>query len=293
VRLGLRTYAEIAEQLKRPREKAWALRELAALDRKIAKTCWDGSWFIWAIAEDGTVFGTRRAKEGRIYLNTQCWAVLSGAATPEQTTKALAAVRSHLASDYGVALCNPPFEKTSVEVMRAVLFNPGNKENGGIFSHTQSWIVLAEIAQGNGDAAYAYYRSFMASAQNDRAEIRQIEPFVHCQSTHAPSSKKYGRSRVPWLSGTASWSHFTATHYILGLRPEVDGLRIDPCIPKSWPGFTAKRVLRGKTLHIEVKNPAGVNRGVKSLTIDGVVLPGNLVPAAKLKNGARIVAELG
>jgi cellobiose phosphorylase len=293
VRLGLRTYAEIAGQLNRPKEKAWALRELTALDRKIAKICWDGSWFIWAIAEDGTVFGTRRAKEGRIYLNTQCWAILSGAATPEQTTKALAAVRSELASDYGVALCNPPFEKTSVEVMRAVLFNPGNKENGGIFSHTQSWIVLAEIAQGNGDAAYDYYRAFMPSAQNDRAEIRQIEPFVHCQSTHAPSSKKYGRSRVPWLSGTASWSHFTATHHILGLRPEVDGLRIDPCIPKSWSGFTARRALRGKTLHIEVKNPAGVNRGVKSLTIDGVAVAGNLVPVAKLKNGARIVAELG
>jgi cellobiose phosphorylase len=98
---------------------------------------------------------------------------------------------------------------------------------------------------------------------------------------------------VPWLSGTASWSHFTATHHILGLRPEVDGLRIDPCIPKAWPGFTARRVLRGKTLHIEVKNPAGVNRGVKSLMIDGVAVAGNLVPVAKLKNGARIVAELG
>jgi cellobiose phosphorylase len=177
--------------------------------------------------------------------------------------------------------------------MRAVLFNPGNKENGGIFSHTQSWIVLAEIARGNGDAAYDYYRAFMPSAQNDTAEIREIEPYVHCQSTHAPASKKYGKSRVPWLSGTASWAHYTATQHILGVRPELDGLRIDPCIPKSWPGFTMRRVFRDKTIEIEIKNPTGVSRGVKSVTVDGRVIEGTLIPATKLKKGTHVVAELG
>ena len=293
LRFGLKTYAEIATQLGKPKEAKWALAELAKLDKKIAKVCWDGGWFIWAISEDGVVFGTKKAKEGQIYVNTQVWAVLSGAATPEQTDKALAAVQQRLASDYGVALCNPPFDKTPVKVMRAVLFNPGNKENGGIFSHTQSWVVLAEIARGNGDAAYRYYRSFMPSAQNDQAEVREIEPYVHCQSTHAPASKKYGKSRVPWLSGTASWSHYTATQYILGIRPELGGLRIDPCIPTTWPSFTAKRTFRGKALDIEVQNPSGVSRGVKSLTVDGVAIEGNLIPAAKLKKGAKIVAILG
>ena len=293
LRFGLKTYAEIATQLGKPKEAKWALAELAKLDKKIAKVCWDGGWFIWAISEDGVVFGTKKAKEGQIYVNTQVWAVLSGAATPEQTDKALAAVQQRLASDYGVALCNPPFDKTPVKVMRAVLFNPGNKENGGIFSHTQSWVVLAEIARGNGDAAYRYYRSFMPSAQNDQAEVREIEPYVHCQSTHAPASKKYGKSRVPWLSGTASWSHYTATQYILGIRPELGGLRIDPCIPTTWQGFTAKRTFRGKALDIEVQNPSGVSRGVKSLTVDGVAIEGNLIPAAKLKKGAKIVAILG
>ena len=293
LRFGLKTYAEIATQLGKPKEAKWALAELAKLDKKIAKVCWDGGWFIWAISEDGVVFGTKKAKEGQIYVNTQVWAVLSGAATPEQTDKALAAVQSRLASDYGVALCNPPFDKTPVKVMRAVLFNPGNKENGGIFSHTQSWVVLAEIARGNGDAAYRYYRSFMPSAQNDQAEVREIEPYVHCQSTHAPASKKYGKSRVPWLSGTASWSHYTATQYILGIRPELGGLRIDPCIPTTWQGFTAKRTFRGKALDIEVQNPSGVSRGVKSLTVDGVEIKANLIPAAKLKKGAKIVAILG
>jgi N,N'-diacetylchitobiose phosphorylase len=293
VRMGLEIYADIADRLARPKEAAWARAELAKLDAKIQKVCWDGDWFIWAIAEDGTVFGTKKAKEGKVYLNTQVWAILSGAATDAQMTKALAAVRKHLASDYGVALCNPPFAQTPVKVMRAVLFNPGTKENGGIFSHTQSWVVLAEIARGDGDAAYRYYRAFMPSAQNDQAEVREIEPYVHCQSTHAPASKKYGRSRVPWLSGTASWSHYTATQFILGIRPAVDGLVIDPCIPKSWTGFKVKRVFRGKTLHIEVINAPGVCRGVAKLTVDGEVVPGNLIPAAKLKDGAKIVAELG
>ena len=247
----------------------------------------------WAISEDGEVFGTRKAREGRIYLNTQCWAIISGAATPRQTKLALRAVKELLASEYGVALCNPPFARTPVKIMRAVLFNPGNKENGGIFSHTQSWAVLAEIAGGDGDQAYAYYRSFMPSAQSDRADLREIEPYVHCQSTHAPTSKKFGRSRVPWLSGTASWAHYTATQHILGIRPEVGGLRIDPCIPRSWPGFSAVRVFRGRTVNIEVRNPSGVCRGVKSLTIDGQPLEGNAVPMALLRSGARVVAVLG
>lgn len=293
VRLGLNTYADIARQFGKPKEQAWALAELARLDLRIAKTCWDGGWFIWAIAEDGTVFGTKRSREGRIYLNTQCWAVLSGAATTEQTRRALDSVKKLLATDYGVALCHPPFSRTPVKVMRAVLFNPGNKENGGIFSHTQSWIVLAEIARGDGDQAYAYYRGFMPAAQNDRADLREVEPYVHCQSTHSKASAKYGRSRVPWLSGTASWSHYTATHHILGIRPEAGGLRIDPCIPKTWPGFTVTRRLRGRTIHIEVKNPAGVCRGVATLTVDGTPVAGNLVPDALLQDGARLVATLG
>lgn len=293
VRFGLKTYAAIAAQLQRPAEQQWARDELAKLDAKIARVCWDGDWFIWAIAEDGTVFGTKNYPEGQVYLNTQVWAVLSGAASAEQTEKALDAVKNRLASPWGIALCHPPFVQTPVKVMRAVLFNPGTKENGGIFSHTQSWAVLAETARGNGDQAYAYFRAFMPAAQNDQAEVREIEPYVHCQSTHAPQSKKFGHSRVPWLSGTASWSYYTATQHILGLRPEFEGLRIDPCIPHEWPGFTAVRRYRGKKLRIEVKNPQRVSRGVASLLVDGKAIGGNLLRPGQLKDGSRIVVTLG
>jgi cellobiose phosphorylase len=292
LRLALKTYAEICISLGFDKEQAWAEAELAALDKKIAATCWDGEWFVWAIAEDGTVFGTKNYPEGQVYLNTQAWAVLSGAASKEQSARALATVRERLASDWGVAMCAPPFEKTPVKIMRAVLFNPGNKENGGIFSHTQSWAVLAELMAGDVETAWKYYRAFLPSAQNDRAEIREVEPYVHCQSTHSQFSAKFGRSRVPWLSGTASWAHFTATHYLLGIRPEPGGLRIDPCIPKDWPGFTATRKFRGLTLHLEVRNPAGKNRGVTRLELDGTPLAGTLLPSEQLREGARIVAVL-
>lgn len=292
VRLGLRVYAEVADGKGLPQESAWARAELARLDEAIQKAAWDGLWFRWAIAEDGTVFGTKDYPEGQVYLNTQAWAVLSGAATPEQARQALRTVRERLASEWGVAMCAPPFVNTPVEVMRAVLFNPGNKENGGIFSHTQSWAVLAELAAGDPDTAYRYYRSFLPAAQNDRAEIREIEPYVHCQSTHSQFSKKTGRSRVPWLSGTASWAHFTATNHILGVRPEPGGLRIDPRIPSAWPGFRMTRRFRGMRLTVEVANPQGICQGVRTLKIDGRSVAGNLAPVSMLRDGTRIECQL-
>lgn len=280
VRLGLTVYAEICGRLGLPDEHRWALAEREALDARIKTVCWDGEWFIWAIGEDGTVYGSRAFPEGQTYLNTQAWAVISGAATPVQAATCLDAVHQRLASPFGVRLCHPPFDKTPVQVMRAVLFNAGNKENGGIFSHTQSWAVLAEILLGRGDRAFEYYRAFLPSAYNDRAEVREIEPYVHCQSTQPPESPKAGAGRVPWLSGTAAWSTYVAAQWILGVRPELDGLRVDPCIPAAWDGFEATRVFRGATYRIRVRNPQHRNGGVKRLSVDGRAVSGNVVPVA-------------
>ena len=293
VRLGLDVYAGIAEKLGEPAEAAWARTELARLDEKIQRVCWDGEWFIWAIGQDGTVYGTKDFAEGQVYMNTQVWAVMSGAATPAQAKQALRTMKDRLATPYGVMLCAPPFIKADPEIMKATLFNAGIKENAGIFSHTQSWGVIAECLQGDGDQAYAYYRAFMPSAYNDRAELRQIEPYVHCQTTYSRYNINEGASRVPWLSGTASWSYYSATQWLLGIRPELEGLRIDPCIPKSWPGFKMTRNFRGRKLKIEVRNPAGVCGGVKTLTVDGRVIAGNLLPVDRLKDGTKIIATLG
>ena len=201
-------------------------------------------------------------------------------------------MKEKLATKYGVAICNPPFAKTPVKVMRAVLFNPSNKENGGIFSHTQSWAVIAEVLRGNGDQAYEYYRAFMPAAQNDKAEIREIEPFAHCQSTHGMHSKKFGASRIPWLSGTVSWSYYTATQWILGIRPELDGLRIDPCIPSKWKGFTVKRSLPRQDAEHHGEEPGKKQKGITKLLLNGKEIQGNLIPVDQITDGMQVEAIL-
>jgi N,N'-diacetylchitobiose phosphorylase len=293
LRLGLTVYAGIAERLGRPHEAAWALDQRKALDASIQACAWDEDRFIWAIGEDGTVYGGRDAAEGAVYLNTQVWSVISGAAMPEQAERCMQTVHEQLATPYGLMLCAPPFITTPVDVMRAVVFNPGVKENAGIFNHTQGWGVIAECLLGHGDRAYEIYRASMPAAYNDRAEIRQIEPYVQGQTTYSTYSPRAGNARTPWLTGAAAWAYFSATQYILGLRPEIDGLRIDPCIPSAWDRFTVTRRFRGKTIEIEVANPYGICGGVKALTLNGEALPDNLVPADRLDVYNRVEVVLG
>jgi cellobiose phosphorylase len=288
--LGLDVYAEIAEMLGKPEEVAWACDQRAIMVSNIQKHCWDGEWFIWAIGDDGTVYGTKDYEEGQVYFNTQVWSVISGVATPEQAQMAMETVNKHLATPYGLMLSAPPFVKTPIDVMRAVLFNNGIKENAGIFNHTQGWGVMAECLLGNGDRAYEYYRAFMPAAYNDRAEIRQIEPYVQGQTTYSTFAPRAGNTRTSWLSGAVPWAYYSATQYILGIRPEIGGLRIDPCIPRDWEGFKATRQFRGKTIEIEVKNPGGVCKGVKSLVLNGEQLLDNLIPVGKL--GEKNVVEV-
>ena len=293
VRLGLTIYAEIAKRLESLEDTAWALAKREELDARIQACAWDGDWFIWAIGDDGTVYGTKEYQEGQIYLNTQVWSVISGAAKDEQALRCMQTVQEHLATPYGLMLCAPPFVKTPIDVMRAVVFNPGVKENAGIFNHTQGWGVMAECMLGNGDRAYEYCRASMPAAYNDRAEIRQIEPYVQGQTTYSTESPRPGNTRTSWLTGAAAWSYFSATHYILGLRPEIDGLRIDPCIPSKWKGFKVKRRFRGRMIRIEVKNPEGVCHGVKTLTLNGEGLTDNLIPADKLDDQNYVDVVLG
>ncbi len=289
---SLSVYRGICERLGLAEEAQWAASQRESMEKAIQKVCWDGEWFIWATGKDGTRFGTKEMAEGKIYLNTQVWAVISGVATDAQAKSALAATKRELATPYGLMLSAPPFEKTPRHIMDGVVYNKGIKENAGIFNHPQAWAVMAECLRGNGDQAYEYYRAYMPSAYNTRAELREIEPYVHSQTTYASVNPHAGKSRVPWLTGTASWSLFVAVQSILGIVPELDGLRIDPCIPRSWPGFQVERVFRGKRLNISVENPSGLSNGVQSLKVDGKVISGNLLPLSLLRDGLRVQAVL-
>lgn len=293
LRLGLTVYSAVALKLGKKDESDWALRQRDILDAAIQKIAWDGKWFIWAIGEDGTVYGTKDSAEGQLYLNTQVWSVISGAATPDQAKQAMETVRDKLATPYGLMLCSPPFKKTSQKIMSAVVYNAGIKENAGIFNHTQGWGVMAECLLGNGDRAWEFYRAAMPAAYNDCAEVRQLEPYVQGQTTYSTFSPRAGNARTSWLTGAAAWAYYSAVQHILGLRPAVDALVIDPCIPSAWTGFSASRRFRGKQIQIEVKNPGHVCCGVKSLVLNGEKLEGNAVPVAKLKDTNAVEVILG
>nr|MDA3873973.1 N,N'-diacetylchitobiose phosphorylase [Kiritimatiellia bacterium] len=255
---------------------------------------WDGEWFIRAITESGEVFGSKHSPEGQIFLNSQSWAILSGAASEEQAECAMDQVEKRLESDYGLALHDSCFVNTDCDLMNAVLYLKGVKENGGIFQHTQSWAVMADCKLGKGARAYRHHRAYMPAAQNDRAEIRELEPYVYAQWTHTPESPKYGRSRLPWLSGTASWSYFSAIQSILGLRPEANGLRIDPCIPPEWTSFSMTRTFRGKRILISVENPEGIERGVCCLRLaDGTEIEGSLLPLDQVREDVEVTVCMG
>lgn len=293
LRLALSVFRGVAERLAKADDQVWAEQHLQVLDAALQAHAWDGQWFLRAFPEDGSVFGSATSDEGQIFLNPQSWAVLSGAATPEQAESAMDHVDRLLATEYGCVLHASPYRHIGREVMHGVVYLPGTKENAAVFQHTQAWAVMADCMLGHGDRAYRNLCAYLPAAQNERAEQRQVEPYVFAQWTHAAPSPHAGRSRVPWLSGTAAWTYFAATHYVLGIRPELDGLRLDPCIPSTWKGFTAERLFRGKRLRIVVENPDGVQRGVRKLRLDdGTVIIGNLLPADRLRDGMELTVVM-
>ena len=293
LRYALSVYLEITQLLSELVEAKWAAAELSKLDRRLEEDAWDGEWYLRAYRADGFKFGSQESAEGKIFLNPQSWAVLSGHANPERAALAMQSAGERLATEYGLMICDPPYIETDFHVMRAALFNAGLKENGAIFTHTQGWAVMAEAMLGHGDRAYKYFRNYLPAAYNSRAEVREIEPYVYCQFTHSKYSPRFGASRVPWLSGSATWSFCAATQFILGIQPEYGGLTIDPCIPSAWNGFKVTRVFRGKLVSIEVSNPSGVQKGVKKLTLNGKELTGSFIPAEALLAENQVEVQMG
>lgn len=292
LRYALSVYIEISEFLNNQNEKNWAEVHLNVLDESIQKHAWDGKWFLRAINENGMKFGSHENEEGSVWLNPQSWSVISGHANLEQSKMAMNTVKENLASDYGIAVCAPPYEKIDPTIVKAPLFNQGLKENASIFSHTQGWAVMAETILGNGDLAYKYYRAFMPAAYNSKSEIRQIEPYVNCQFTHSKYSPKFGASRLPWLTGAATWSYYTASNYILGIQPQYDGLVIDPCIPSDWDEIAIERIFRGKVFNINIINKNSVCKGVAKILLNGVEYKTNKINIEQMQSENEVIVYM-
>lgn len=270
-------YKKDAEYISYLDEKQKELGEL------IQKLCWNEDRFIRGFTERGEVIGKRTDNEANMWLNPQSWAVISGLATDEQADLALNMVYERLNTEFGAVLMDPPYHLEAFDGALAVIYNAGVKENSGIFSQSQGWIILAEALRGHGDRAFGYFMENAPAAQNDKAEIRKLEPYCYGQFTEGKASPHFGRSHVHWLTGTASTVMVGCVEGIMGMRPDFGGLKVAPSIPKSWDGFEIEKDFRGKHLHIVVKNPDHVEAGCKSLTVNGKLMEGNYIPADVLE----------
>jgi cellobiose phosphorylase len=262
-------------------EKALAYRaDYEAMRAQVNASAWDGAWYVRYFDADGSPLGSKANKEGQIYINSQSWAVISGFAGSERAEAALESVNRRLNTPNGVKLSSPGFNGFDRARGGITTYPPGAKENGGIFLHTNPWVIIAEALLGHGDRAYQYYCQINPALRNERIEEFECEPYVYPQNILGDEHPQFGLGRNSWLSGTASWTYQAATQYILGIRAEYDGLRIDPCIPSTWDGFTAHRTFRGDVYHITVLNPHHVCRGVTRFILDGFPLPSSLIPIA-------------
>ena len=244
-----------------------------ALRREMTETCrrvlWNGQWFIRGITADGRIVGAVDAEEGKVHMESNTWAVASGAATREQGLSAMDAVDEWLYTPYGLMLNAPSFTKRDDSIGFVTRVYPGVKENGAVFSHPNPWAWVAECRLGRGDRAMKFYDALLPENQNDIMEIRQAEPYSYCQFIMGRDHTAFGRARHPFMTGSSGWAYFAATRYMLGIRPGFDALTVDPCIPAAWDGFEATRRWRGAVYEIRVENPRHVQHGVARITADG------------------------
>lgn len=242
---------------------------LMVLQNTLDDTLWDGDWYLRGFTGNGRKIGSRENKEGKIHLESNAWAVLSGAADMDKSKKTLDSIYEHLFTPYGIMLNGPAYTEPDDDIGFVARVYPGLKENASIFSHPNPWVWSAECRVGNGNRAFEYYRSLCPYYQNDMIEIRQAEPYSYCQFISGKDHTTYGRAHHPFMTGSGGWAYFAVTHYLLGVRPEFDELTVDPCIPSSWEGFSVKRAFRGDVYNVTVHNPDHVQKGVKEIWVDG------------------------
>ena len=245
---------------------------------RVETVAWDGAWYVRYFDAEGYPLGSARNTYGQIYLNGQSWPVISGFASPERACMAMDAVYEKLNTKFGIKLSAPGFNGYDPKYGGVTTYPPGAKENGGIFLHPNPWAMIAETLLGNGNRAYEYYAQINPAARDDMIEVYECEPYAYAQNILGDEHPQFGLARNSWLSGTAAWCYQAATQWILGIRPEFTGLRIDPCIPSTWSGFSAVRRFRGQSMHIKVHNPQHVCKGVVMMNVDRKAVPMNIIP---------------
>lgn len=271
-------YIALCRQKGMEEEAARAQQAVDAMYSAVMEHGWDGEWFVRAYDAFGKKIGSRECEEGQIFIEPQGFCIMAGIGVKEgRAVQALDAVIQRLDTKYGIVLNNPPYTEYHVELGEISSYPPGYKENAGIFCHNNPWISIAETVVGRGNRAFEVYRKICPAYLEDISEIHRTEPYVYSQMIAGKDAVRHGEAKNSWLTGTAAWTFYNVSRYILGVMPEYDGLRVNPCIPDTMNRFTVTRKFRGDTYEIHVNNSAGVCKGIKEITVDGNAIAGDMI----------------
>jgi cellobiose phosphorylase len=289
-----REYVAINEKLGKTEEAETAKKHVLEMEKAVMEHGWDGEWYLRAYDRSSNKVGSQECEEGKIYIEPQGFCSMAEIGLEqEMPRKALDSVKKYLDTPYGIILLSPAYSRYSERLGSITFYPTGYKENAGIFCHANPWIMIAETVIGRGDRAFEYYTKLCPSYLENIDTLHKTEPYIYSQMIAGKDAKRHGEAKNSWLTGTAAWNFVAISQWILGIRPDYEGLRIDPCIPSSWDTFTVKRVFRGSTYTITVNNPNHVCKGVASMTVDGKSVEDTLVPAFSDRKEHTIEVILG
>lgn len=274
-------YSQLCEKVGNTVEAKRAHDEVVKMRAVIMESGYDGEWFLRAYDDFGRKIGSKECEEGKIFIESQGFCVMGGCGIEDgKAIQALDSVEKYLGTKYGLVLNNPAFTRYYVEYGEISTYPAGYKENAGIFCHNNAWIMCAEAVVGRGDKAFDYYTRIAPAYTEEYSDVHRVEPYVYPQMVAGKDAKRFGEGKNSWLTGTASWNFVAISQYILGIQPDFDGLKVNPCIPSAWDRYQVVREFRGDTYQISIKNPNHVNTGVTSMVVDGMKIEGNVIPVA-------------
>ena len=280
-----KAYGDILTHLGLDKEAKKVAKAVKAMDKAVLEHGWDGDWFLRAYDAFGEKVGSKECDEGQIYIEPQGMCVMAGIGVETgEAQKALDSVRDRLETKYGIVLLQPAYTTYRLNLGEISSYPPGYKENAGIFCHNNPWVIFAETVLGHGDRAFELYKKTCPTFLEDISEIHRTEPYVYCQMVAGCDAPTHGEGKNSWLTGTAAWTFTVLTQGILGIKPDYDGLLVDPCIPSSVKEYKVNRLFRGTTYHITISNPNGSQKGVKEMVVDGRRMPAGVIPLSKKKD---------
>ena len=269
-------------------------KEIDAMNEAILRDGWDGEWFVRAYDAFGHKIGSKECEDGKIYIESQGYCVMGGVGVKDgKAEKALESVHKYLETKHGIVLLQPAYKEYHLELGEVSSYPPGYKENAGIFCHNNPWIIAAETVVGHGDRAFDLYSRIAPAYREEISDLHKMEPYVYSQMIAGKDAKNFGQAKNSWLTGTAAWNFYVISNYILGIKPDWEGLKIDPCIPHTWDGYQVSRRFRGATYAIAIENPSHVCRGVKQVTVDGQAIEGNILPVFADGKTHQVTVTLG